>query len=153
MACENFDDFVAQLTKRLAIEPPILAKDRNGLRSFSITHDGAGFTFSEHAPSEGSLSMFLRFGVPPKENTGQVLSNLLVASFMMASKGAAAFVQHPTTGAIFMHRMFLLDRLHVPGLQSVLGEFAKQVARWSTDPFLGTRHDVPTGQLNPVDRV
>jgi hypothetical protein len=138
MAAASFDDFCIQVSERLNIEQPPVAAAHGHDRAFTLVYRGAEFNFIERARPEGdSVSMVVKFGVPPQERLAEVLSALMGAAFFMMGEGGAAFVRSPQTGEIFFHRLVAMPQLHPAGVQDFLDLFSGEVACWSEDYFLG----------------
>ncbi|HVZ42353.1 MAG TPA: CesT family type III secretion system chaperone [Ramlibacter sp.] len=144
MAAANFDDCCAQLCATLDLEPPPLLADENGERAFTITYRKTDFSFIERKRrGHDSMSMLVKFGVPPQDKAFEVLAGLLAANYRMMDEGGAAFNLIAETGEIHLHRLIPLARLHVPGLVPVMDEFAAQVARWPDEFFCASDADMP----------
>lgn len=137
MAAANFDDFYAQVCALLDLEPVTLELDDSGCRAFTVTYRDAEFSFIELKKRDGdSMSLLVRFGVPPSEKASEVLATLMGANYSMIGKTDAAFAQAPETGDIFLHQVIPLAQVHMPGFPTVLDQFAEQVKSWSRDHFL-----------------
>jgi hypothetical protein len=148
MAAANFDDCYTQICGLFNLEPELVEPDKNGKRGFTVTYRDADISFLERATAEApSVSMLVKFGIPPADKTAEILSALMGASFLMLDQDGPTFMQEPDTGDIFLHRVMSLEKLHVPALPTLFDQLADQVARWSRGYFLDDNNPVSPGTL------
>ncbi|MES2635479.1 MAG: hypothetical protein V4669_21100 [Pseudomonadota bacterium] len=148
MPASDFNDFYAQACEALDLRPVALVKDDRGERAFTISWRGADVSFTERTIGmDERVSIAVRFGAPPADKALDILRHLMGTSYQMMSEGAS-FVMSPRTGVIYLHSQTSLSGFHVPGLRSMLDEFAGQLERWNTDYFLGARRQAHRAELN-----
>jgi hypothetical protein len=133
MAVSSFEEMCAGFCELIAVSPPVLRADANGLVAFHVVLRNATVILA-HRPATSKDHFFVLFELGPisgqAESAATEMQALLEANFVLLQVNAPVFSRNPATGDAVLQYVFPLFDTTVTGLYELIDKEIDRLFRW-----------------------